>query len=243
MPEGPSIRILKEEVMQFKGQKVLEVGGNRKLDLKRMKNKKVIDFKTFGKEFFICFKDFSARIHLLLFGTYRVNEHKKTSSRLSLFFKNGELNFYGCAVKFIEEPLDELYDWSADVLSDSWDPAAAKKKLKTKPDTLACDILLDQKIFAGVGNIIKNEVLYRIKVHPESKVGKMPAKAVNLLVKEARNYSFDFLEWKKNYVLKKHWLAHTKKTCKRCKMPLIKKHLGKTNRRSFFCENCQVKYI
>ena len=63
-----------------------------------------------------------------------------------------------------------------------------------------------------------------------------------LKTKRIRNYSFDFLKWKKDYVLKKHWLAHTKKTCKRCNIPLIKKYCGKTKRRTFFCENCQVKY-
>jgi endonuclease-8 len=107
---------------------------------------------------------------------------------------------------------------------------------------LACDALLDQNIFAGCGNIIKNEVLFRIRVHPESRLGKLPTKQLNALIKEARKYSFDFLQWKKQYVLKKHWLAHTKKTCARCKIPLIKKHLGKTNRRSFFCNKCQVIY-
>ena len=87
-----------------------------------------------------------------------------------------------------------MYDWSADVLNDSWNAANAKKKLKTKANTLACDALLDQNIFAGVGNIIKNEVLYRIKVHLESKIGKIPAKKLNEMVREARNFSFEFLE-------------------------------------------------
>ena len=107
---------------------------------------------------------------------------------------------------------------------------------------LSCDALLDQNIFSGSGNIIKNEVLFRIKVHPLSKVGALPAKQLNALVREARNYSFDFLEWKKAFVLKKHWLAHTKSTCPRCKIPLIKEYLGKTQRRSFFCNNCQELY-
>jgi endonuclease-8 len=127
-------------------------------------------------------------------------------------------------------------------MNDSWDGKKAKTKLKANPKTLVCDALLDQNIFAGVGNIIKNEVLFRIKVHPESKIGKLPAAKLNALIKEARNYSFDFLKWKKAYVLKKHWLAHTKKICPRCNIPFIKKHLGKTNRRSFFCTNCQVLY-
>ena len=36
------------------------------------------------------------------------------------------------------------------------------------------DALLDQDVFAGAGNIIKNEVLHRIRVHPESPVGRLP---------------------------------------------------------------------
>ena len=159
-----------------------------------------------------------------------------------MIFKEGELNFYACSVKFIEENLDKVYDWKGDVMNPGWDPKAAKKKLKDHPDMLVCDALLDQNIFAGVGNIIKNEVLFKIHVQPETKVGDLPAAKINELVKEARDYSFQFLEWKKQFVLKKHWLAHTKKTCPDCNLPLTKKHLGKTNRRSFFCPNCQKLY-
>ena len=242
MTEGPSIVILKEAVETFKGKKVLEVGGNTRLDLAHLTGEKITDFKSWGKHFLICFKGATIRVHFMLFGSYRINEKKTNTPRLSLQFENGELNFYACSVKLLEEDPDKIYDWSADVMSDTWDPAKAKKKLKAMPDSLVCDVLLDQNIFAGVGNIIKNEVLFRIGVHPETKVGKLPAKQLNALVKEARNYSFDFLEWKKQYVLKKHWLAHTKKTCPRCKIPLIKEYLGKTHRRTFFCNNCQVLY-
>lgn len=242
MPEGPSIVILKEQVQHFKGKKVLEVGGNSRLDIQRMSGKTVMDLKSWGKHFLICFKGFTVRIHFMLFGSYRIDEDKVTPPRLSLKFKNGVLNFYACSVKFIEEDPDGVYDWSADVMADEWDAAKAKKKLKQQPDMLACDALLDQNIFAGSGNIIKNEVLFRIRVHPLSRVGALPAKQLNALIKEARNYSFDFLEWKKQYVLKKHWLAHTKRTCPRCNIPLVKQYLGKTNRRSFFCTKCQALY-
>ena len=242
MPEGPSIVILKEAVQIFRGQKVTSVTGNTKIEKDHMKGQKIVDFKSWGKHFLISFPKFSIRIHFMLFGSYRINEAKATPSRLSLKFKKGELNFYACSVQVIDEPLDRLYDWTADVMNDSWDPKKAKKKLKALPELMACDALLDQQIFAGVGNIIKNEVLFRIYVHPKSKVGSLPLKQLNLLIREARNYSFDFLEWKKKYVLKKHWLAHTKKNCPRCKTPLIKEYLGKTNRRTFFCNNCQVLY-
>ena len=118
----------------------------------------------------------------------------------------------------------------------------AKEKLTKYPSEMICDTLLDQNIFSGVGNIIKNEVLFRIYVHPASKAGGLPPAKLKALIDEAKNYSFDFYEWKKQYVLKKHWLAHTKKICLRCNLPFIKKYPGVTKRRAFFCTNCQVLY-
>jgi endonuclease-8 len=242
MPEGPSIVILKEAVQSFKGKKIIKVTGNSKLNIQRLVDKEIIDFKSWGKHFLICFKDFTVRIHFMLFGSYRINETKNSQPRLSLEFKEGQLNFYACSLLFIEEDLSNVYDWTADVMNESWNPANARKKLKAFPDRLVCDALLDQFVFAGVGNIIKNEVLFRIKVHPESKTGKLPPKQLKMLLDEAVNYSFDFLQWKKAFELKKHWLVHTKKICPRCNIPLIKRHLGKTNRRTFFCNNCQILY-
>ena len=107
---------------------------------------------------------------------------------------------------------------------------------------MVCDALLNQDIFAGSGNIIKNEVLYRIRVHPATLIGNLPENKLEELIVETRKYSFDFLKWKKQFELKKNWLAHTKKNCIQCGLPLAKMYLGKTNRRSFFCINCQIKY-
>lgn len=242
MPEGPSIVILKEEVQDFTGKKVIAVSGNSKVDIARAEGKKIIAFKSWGKHFLICFDNFSIRIHLMLFGSYRINERKATPPRLSLQFKDGEINFYACSVKILEGDINEHYDWSADVMNEAWDAKAAKAKLAATPDLMVCDALLEQDIFSGVGNIIKNEVLYRVHIQPESKVSSIPLKKMNEMIKEARNYSFDFLEWKKKYELKKHWLAHTKKTCLRCNLPIIKKITGKKQRRSFYCTNCQHLY-
>ena len=242
MPEGPSIVILKEAIKPFKGKKVLEIGGNTKVEVADLAGERVKDFKSWGKHFLICFSKKTIRIHFMLFGSYRINEKKETPARLSMQFQNGELNFYACSVKLLDDDPDKVYDWSADVMNESWNPRKARAKLKKVPTAMVCDALLDQTIFSGVGNIIKNEVLFRIKVHPESMVGKLPPKKLSALIKEARDYSFDFLEWKKAFTLKKHWLAHTKKTCPRCNLPIIKKYTGKTRRRSFFCTNCQVAY-
>lgn len=239
MPEGPSIVILKEEVQIFEGKKVTAVSGNSKEAIDRCQGEKVVAFKTWGKHFLICFPDFTVRIHLMLFGSYLINTTKEATPRLSLQFDNGFINFYSCSVKFIEGNLDAVYDWSTDIMNDDWDAKKAVAKLKTQPATLLCDALLDQNIFAGSGNIIKNEVLYRVKLHPLNTVADLPARALSKLAKETRVYAFDFLRWKKEFTLKKHWLAHTKSVCTRCNIPLQKAYLGKTKRRTFYCDNCQ----
>lgn len=242
MPEGPSIIILKEAVQQFKGRKILKVQGNSKLNIQRISGEKIIDFKSWGKHFLICFRNFTLRIHFMLFGSYRINEQKTSPPRLSLIFKNGELNFYACSIKFIEGDLNEVYDWTSDVMNDKWSAKAAGNKIKRIPQTLVCDALLDQNIFAGVGNIIKNEVLYRVRLHPENKIIDVPSKKINELIKEARRYSFDFLKWKKEFVLRKHWLVYAKKFCPGTTNPVIKKYCGQTKRKTFFCPECQVLY-
>ncbi len=242
MPEGPSIAILKELTEQFAGKKILEAGGNAKIDMAKLDGQKIIAIKTWGKHYLICLKDLTIRIHLMLFGSYRINEEREAKPRLSLKFSKGELNFYACSVKLIEEPLDDVYDWGADIMSDEWDAAAARKKLKALPDTLTCDALLDQHIFSGSGNIIKCEVLWRVRLHPLTHIGNLPTAKLNELIKETRNYAFDFLEWKKQYVLRKHWSVYSKKLCPRCHIPVIKEVMGKTKRRTFYCHNCQLIY-
>lgn len=243
MPEGPSIVILKEQLQQFNGKEILTVTGNSSIDQGRLVNSIITDFKSWGKHFLICFDDFFLRIHFLMWGSYLINDTKEKPVRLHLSFENGFINLYSCSIKIIEGKIDDHYDFTEDVMNTQWDASKAKKKIKNLPEVKICDILLNQNIFSGVGNIIKNEVLYRVRVHPESISGKIPAKKLTEIIDEARKYSFEFYQWKKNYELKKHWLAHTKKVCMRCDLPITLKHTGISNRRSFFCTGCQKLYI
>ena len=242
MPEGPSLVILGEEVARFQRKKILKATGNSRFDMTRLTGRSPT-FRTWGKHFLIEVPGFAVRVHFLMFGSYTIDERKDREPRLRLNFRTGEINFYSCAIKPLEAPVDEIYDWRTDVMSDDWDPAIARRKLRAMPDTLVCDVLLDQNVFAGVGNIIKNEVLFRIRVHPQSEVGALPARKLAELVRQAREYSFDFYEWKKAFVLKRHYQVHTRTTCPRDGTRLTyRQHLGRAQRRAFFCETCQRRY-
>lgn len=241
--EGPSLVILKEELKPFVGKKIQHASGLSKIDYAKVTGSRIREFRTWGKHFLILMDEVTLRIHFLMFGSFRINERRESPPRLRLSFAGGqEIGFYTTAVSELHGDLDEIYDWSADVMSDKWDPSKARRKLRKRPDLNVGDALLDQEIFSGVGNIIKNEVLFRIRVHPESIIGNLPPRKLTELIKEARTYSFNFYEWKKVFQLKKHWLIHTKRKCPRCNILSFKKYTGVKQRRSFFCKRCQVLY-
>ncbi len=186
MPEGPSIILMKENLQPFVGQQVTEASGNAKFDKEPFAGQTLLEIRTFGKQTYLVFENAVIRIHLLMFGSYSIDEQTKPdkSLRLSLIFPQGGMYFYTCSVKTVDPEFLSSIDWEADVMSDQWSPEKAEKKLKSNPKMLVCDALMNQDIFSGVGNIIKNEVLFRIGVQPESLLGNIPAKnEKNLLLK------------------------------------------------------------
>jgi endonuclease VIII len=243
MPEGPSLLILSEDLQKFENRRVKNASGTADILFARLLNKTIRQIKSHGKHLLIIFDDFFIRIHLLMFGKCLINERRETAPKLRLRFSgDDELNFYTCSVRLIEGNPSEVYDSAADVLSEKWDHALALKKLRSKRDENVCDVLLDQDIFAGVGNIIKNEVLFRTRIHPACSIRDLPSAKRSHLVREAVNYSFDFLNWKRQNILKRNWKIYKKKTCPRCGQPVFRNNTGKTKRLTCWCENCQRKY-
>jgi endonuclease VIII len=240
--EGPSLLIIKEDLKPLKGKRITSARGLAKIDYTKLTGQKIKSIKTFGKHLLIEIGNFNIRIHFLMFGSYRINERRDREAKLSLNAGGIEVNFYSCAITFLEDDLDSIYDWTADVLSDAWSTGKARNKLKKNSSSTIGDLLLDQTIFAGVGNIIRNEVLYRALTHPDSTINAIPPRKLTEIINEARLYSFDFLRWKKAFVLKKNWLIYKKKKCKLCKGIVVKRYTGTTKRRCFICENCQVLY-
>ena len=244
MPEGPTIYLMKEDLQKYVGEKVISAVGKAKFEKDELVGKVLKEIRLYGKQTYLIFDEVSVRIHLLMFGSYEIDEQTKPdkSLQLNLGFKKGKMLFYTCSVKLVDDAFLKTIDWKADVMSDDWDPKNAKQKMKVQPEMMVCDALMDQEIFSGVGNIIKNEVLFRIGIHPESQIGNLPTKKLDDLLTEARNYSYDFLKWKRINELKKNWQIYHKKKCPKCGEDVIRKDTGKGKRSSFFCEKDQKLY-
>lgn len=73
---------------------------------------------------------------------------------------------------------------SLDVCSPKFSFLRAEHEIKQQNTRMLCDVLLDQAVLPGVGNIIKNEALFDSGLHPALKVGeylKMVFKATRML--------------------------------------------------------------
>jgi endonuclease-8 len=139
--------------------------------------------------------------------------------------------------------LDQLYDEEIDITSENWNFDKVLKLSMEMKDELICDVLLDQSVFAGVGNIIKNEALFMANLHPLSVVGKIPEEKLREAIVKTRQFSMLFYRVrKKGRVLNPHLRIYRKRKCDKCKGKVENKRTGKRRRISFFCPSCQVLY-
>src|SRR5690606_37420469 len=96
MPEGPSIKILKDLTEKFLGKEIISATGNAKIEMKQLSGRIFQEYKTYGKQSYLVCEKMVVRIHLLLFGSYSLDEQTTPDRqlRLHLKFENGDLYFY-----------------------------------------------------------------------------------------------------------------------------------------------------
>jgi endonuclease-8 len=245
--EGPSLVILREELQPFLGKKVLGVTGNTPQPKDRLRGRVLSDVDTWGKVLFLTFRapgkntaPIVTKTHFMMFGSYRIDDPRPgRDPRLELRFRNGTVYFYSCSIRFDGEVYRDEVDREVDLLSSRWNEAHVLERMAEKKDVALCDLLLDQSVFAGSGNIVKNEVLFNIRRDPLTKLSQVPRKDWPSLVRAVRDYCFDFYGWKKKYELRRHWQVYRKSVCPLCGRKLKKEHLGKFSRKTFYCGHCQ----
>ena len=239
MPEGPSLLHLKDQLMPFKNKVVKKAGGYGKMPTDWLVGRKLLDLKTWGKHLLLIFTNGTVRIHLGLFGSVLVNERKEVNRSFYLEFTNGEINGYVVRAKKVDDVLKE-YDWRTDILSPDFDSNYVKKLVRDQGDKMIDDILMDQDIFTGVGNIIRNEALYRAGIHPLSKADKIPAAKLTKLINEVLKYAKNWYQNidKKGYVT--DFQVYKKEYAEDGSEVIMQKL--KSNRKIYFSEHHQFLY-
>lgn len=238
MPEGPAILHLRNKLLPFKGKVVKMAGGYGKMPTAWIKGKKLQDITTWGKHLLFVFSNGIVRVHQGLFGDVLINEKKKVNPSFFLRFATGEINGYIVRAQKLEQSIDETYDYRVDILSDSFDKAYVKSLLKTKADKTIDDVLMDQNIFSGVGNKIRNESLYLAGIHPLSITGKIPATKITKLVNSVVTYAWSFYQQLEEKGLHDEFYVYKQEYAKDGS-EVTMRVLPKTKRKIYFSEHKQ----
>ncbi|XP_072176445.1 endonuclease 8-like 2 [Diadema setosum] len=215
MPEGPSLRRWCTQCRQFVGRNITRICGSSKaIDHAKWCRATLSRVEVYGKQLFLRFSHDSSRgscaniegestwirCHFLMWGSVRVNEYSckpsKTNRfpepRLVLFFSRDEyLVFYGGSFHEVESPPE---DHGTDILSDTFDVDGAVANIMQ--DTPIACTLMDQGKFSGLGNIIKNEVLFATGLHPMTPGTRISRSKAEEVVRHAVDFSKRWLTWK-----------------------------------------------
>lgn len=247
--EGPSLFLAAEWLTPFIGQTILTVEGNSKIGIERLNGKTILNIFSWGKHLLFQFDDFALRVHFMLYGSFEaiIKDEKVTGDytrtkkpQLKLTFQEGQIIIFSSSLKYLEtDHASDLYDFSTDIMSPQWDAKGALKALKEHPEEEIGDALLDQTIFSGVGNIIRNEVLFLMKRKPTTLINEISTPLLQKIINTTQKFSHQFYKWRKKFVLKKHYKIYRKSICPLCGEKVCRKKTGKKERISFYCTNCQ----
>ncbi|NWI22289.1 NEIL3 Endonuclease, partial [Sula dactylatra] len=204
--------------------------------------------ETLGKELFMYFDQKALRIHFGMNGSMRINPDGSKDRNgalpvLEIQLTEDTVCFFEVTVEYrnaAESERKVRMMESLDVCSPKFSFLRAEGEIKQQKTRMLCDVLLDQAVLPGVGNIIKNEALFDSGLHPAVKVCQLTDEHIHRLVKMTRDFTLLFYKCRKTgSPLYKHYKVYKRPACGQCNGKITVCRLGENNRMTYFCSQCQ----
>ncbi|CAB1337367.1 unnamed protein product [Coregonus sp. 'balchen'] len=238
MVEGPGCTLNGEKIRSRvkRGQKVKEFRGSLTTNTQRNATNTIsfqifmgcqyTGVETLGKELFMYFGQRALRVHFGMDGSMRINHTDRKSRKgsppvLEIHLTNDTVSFFDSTVEISFSHAEET--------------------VRRQSCRMLCDVLLDQAVLPGVGNIIKNEALFDSGLHPSVKVKQLTDTQVHHLVKMTRDFTLLFYKCRKiGSALNKHYKVYKRPQCGQCNGAITVCRLGDNGRMTYFCNRCQT---
>lgn len=147
------------------------------------------------------------------------------------------------------ERQDDLLHIGPDFLAGTFDFDEAKRRIRERADGDIADVLLNQRVVAGIGNEYKSELLFMSRVSPFAKVRDLTDQQLDTILAMSRkvmlanvnkrsaaritNFSLDPSQ--KQYVY-----SRGGKACRKCGTAIQYAKQGKDARGTYWCPKCQA---
>lgn len=126
-----------------------------------------------------------------------------------------------------------------DVLATPLDVAGVRRRARAlPPQTAIGDVLLDQRVVSGIGNIYRCDALFVRRVHPSTPISAIDDTALDALVATAAQLMHSGVAGahREAYV---HRRAN--RPCRRCATPIRARRQGANARTVYWCPRCQAE--
>ena len=132
-----------------------------------------------------------------------------------------------------------------DVLGDGFDPQHAASRAEADPSRTIADVLLDQRVAAGIGNIWKCESLFACGIDPRTPIGALTRAEIALVYAKARELMRATLAPEARGAVRAREgfavYSRTNRPCTRCATPIAAYQLGDPPRWTWSCARCQPR--
>lgn len=262
MPEGDTIhrvaRILGREIT---GKTVTSLSLHDRGDVSELAGRVIDGVEPIGKHMFIHLADgWSVRVHLGMHGKWRrLHIRQRRPRDATVVLVVGE-TAYVCVGAYRAETVrtssvrrhPAVARLGPDLLADPPDIAGAVQRARQPAHAgrEIGDLLLDQRVAAGIGNVYKSEVLFECGVHPRTAVGELEPDIVRSLFETAaRLMRLNLLARRRTHVplrrrptpsSQRLWVyRRAGRPCLDCGTAIERFLQGDMGRSTYFCPVCQ----
>jgi endonuclease VIII len=204
--------------------------------------------------------DLHLRTHMRMHGSwhiYRPGERwQRPRSDMRIVLETADFVAVGFNIPVAEaldshalERQEDLRLIGPDFLADDFDFDEAHRRIRERSESEIGDVLLNQRVVAGIGNVFKSEVLFIGRVLPATKVRELPDEKIdellrigrkvmvaNVVKRTERRETTGSLDPRASLFV----YGRGGKPCRKCGTPIAFARMGKDARVTYWCPMCQV---
>ena len=143
----------------------------------------------------------------------------------------------------------ELAALGPDLLDRAFDAAEALRRVRAHPADLIADVLLNQRVASGLGNVLKSEVLFVSRIHQFARVADIADADLNRILEVARELmamNATAGRYRGRQTTRsmdpnaKLWVyGRAGRPCRKCGTPIAARKTGLDARLTYWCPRCQ----
>jgi len=263
MPEGDTVFQIAAYLGEtLGGQQVVQGFArlDRGLNPVDLAGRRVVDVKAHGKHLYLLFDDgCRLRSHLGMRGSWHAyapsQRWQKSRHKASIVVDTGQrvfVCFNALQVEWLREGSVRQRSLSVSLGPDlmasmpDWQRVLDRARQLTDGDTLIAEVLLDQQIASGIGNVYKSEVLFLHACHPATAVLDCDDATLVAMFTSARRllmrnrFGGPRITRYPEDGLGRHWVyGRNGKPCFRCGSTIELARVGQKPRSTYWCPGCQ----